>query len=166
MLFVKPLPNDLISIPDIQQYIQDAVLITPRGAMAIHPHQIAMLVRGASYIEAHTTFGTVHHLDYDIPTQLGEDWRSLMTFMDQHKTATRGWTWHHHDMQGMEYYLHLNVQALTRVQKAICVQNALIPTSTVIETGDYALNLELDSATSTQLIDDLTVAMRVYWTGQ
>lgn len=165
MLFIKPLPRDINAIPDIQQYVQDAVLVSPRGAMTIHPHQTAMLIRDASSIEIHTTFGTVHHLTYDVPTQLGADWRSLMDFMDQNKMGTRCWTWHHQDVQGAEYYLHLNVPALVRVEKSIASDNSLIPTSTLIETGDYTLHLELDDVSSAKLIDDLTVAMRLQWAG-
>lgn len=163
MLFVKSLPSNL-SYNEAQSIVQDAVLVTPRGCMAIHPNQIAMLIRGAAEIELHTTFGTVHYLSYDIPAQLGEDWRSLVTFMDQNKRGTRCWTWHHQDVQGVEYYLHLNIAALIRVSKAVCNENSLIPTTTVIETGDYTLQLELDSATCVDLVDKLTHAMQDYWT--
>ena len=164
MLFVKAMPKDLNSIPDIQQYVQDAVLVTPRGCMAIHPQQISMLVRGAAEIELHTTFGTVHYLSYDTPAHLGADWRGLVTFMDQNKMGTRCWTWHHQDVQGIEYYLHLNIAALIRVSKAVCNENSLIPTTTVIETGDYTLQMELDSATCVGLVDVLTRAMQDCWT--
>lgn len=163
MLFVKSLPSNL-SFNETQAFVQDAVLVTPRGCMAIHPHQIAMLIRGAAEIELHTTFGTVHYLSYDMPTQLGADWRSLTTIMDQNKMGTRCWTWTHQDLQGNEYYLHLNIPALIRVSKAVCNENSLIPTTTVIETSDYTLQLELESVTCVDLVDKLTHAMQDCWT--
>lgn len=163
MLQVRQMPGHLTSIPEIQAHVQDAVLVNNNGTMVIHPRQVALLIRGGSEIELHTTFGTVHYLHYDIPAQLGEDWRNLVNFMNVNQTGTGCSVWHKQDVQGNEYYLHLHIPSVLRISKSITDSNLLLPTTVVIETGDCQLQMEFDEVICAQLVDEISSAIRTCW---
>lgn len=163
MLQIRQMPTGLYSIEAMQAYVQDAVLVSSRGVMVVHPHQTALFVRGESAIEMHTVFGTVHYLNYDAPAQLGADWRNLTAYMDQNQPGTMCHVWKHQDIHGKEYYLHVHIPSLVRVSSGVHDANALIPTMLVIEANEYALQLELDAGTCDGLLDELNSAIRFCW---